>query len=320
MDVHFEKNNDEKKLKINSSDKKNNVKNQNDIDFILKKIEKLEDENKKLKEMVLNPSTHRRIDILRPDYIFSVIIPCLMAIYFNHLNILHHLDIIFAFALYAFTGNTLNDMIDAKNPSEVETVYRVQGYHWKEIGTIGVISFAFGTMFFIRTIKEHPINLVLLIIIVFMVVVYCIKKNIPIINQILLGASHVFFPYIMIKIDANSSPILTSGEWFLMLAFFSYAFTGQIVHEIIDGDSITKFSLRTQQLIVIVSSIITIVLGIFAMYILDNIYFFPLILIPIGSIYTFRHPTRSTKGVKDVGLILGNVILIYFLGLIIIYS
>jgi hypothetical protein len=258
----------------------------------------------------------RRINLLRLDYVFSVVVPCLMAIYINDFNLVDHLDIIMGFTLYAIVGNTLNDMIDAKDPHEEETIERVAGFHWKEIATVAITAFLFGSMMFVRTIQEHPQNAILLVAIIVMVVVYCLKKNLPIINQILLGVSHVFLPYLMIKIDGNANPILNENEWILMMTFFSFAFTGQIVHEIIDGDSITKFSLRTQQLVVIVSSVVTMVMGFFALSIAD-IYFLPFIFIPIGSIYTFRKPTHSTKGVKDAGIILGNIILFYFLVLII---
>ena len=94
-------------------------------------------------------------------------------------------------------------------------------------------------------------------------------------------------------------------------------FAGQVVHEIIDGDAIARFSLKFQQRVVIISSSITILLGLIVIFQLKDAYFLPLALIPIGSIYTFRQPTKSTQGVKDVGIIMGNIILFYFLVLII---
>jgi 4-hydroxybenzoate polyprenyltransferase len=239
----------------------------------------------------------------------------LIAVYINHLTILPHLDIFIGFFFYAITGNTLNDALDARNPKEVETIERIQGYHWKEIATIAIVCFIFGTMMFVRTISQHPLNGLLLAGSVIMVIIYCLKKDIPIFNQILLGISHVVLPYLMIKVDANTNPLISSTEWFGLFVFFAFAYTGQIVHEAIDGDSITRFSLKTQQIVIITSSCITFILGIIAVYLL-NFYFLPFVFIPIGSIYTFRYPTHSTKGVKDVGIILGNVIMIYFLVLI----
>jgi hypothetical protein len=103
-----------------------------------------------------------------------------------------------------------------------------------------------------------------------------------------------------------------------MITFFSFAFTGQVVHEIIDRDSISRLSLKAQQLTVIISSIITIIVGIIAVIVTQLVYFIPFCLIPIGSIYTFRKPTTSSRGVKDVGIILGNIIMVYLLVLILV--
>jgi hypothetical protein len=260
----------------------------------------------------------RRLDLLRLGYTFSVLIPCILPIYLFNLIPWNYLDIIFGFFFYAITGNTLNDVIDARNPEEIETIERIKGFTWKEILSISVLSFAFGTMLFVRTIRENWINGVILGIIIILVVVYCLEKRIPIINQILLGVSHVFLPYLMIKIDSGVIPIISGEEWFLMGTFFAFAFTGQIVHEAVDGDAITRFSLKIQQIVVIISSVATIGVGIGAIIVLEDIYFIPFCIIPLGSIYVFRKPKKPKPGVKDVGIILGNIILLYFLVLILV--
>ena len=53
-----------------------------------------------------------RIEVLRLDYLFSVILPCLLAIYINHLHIIDYLDIIFGWGFLGITGNLLNDIKD----------------------------------------------------------------------------------------------------------------------------------------------------------------------------------------------------------------
>lgn len=259
---------------------------------------------------------NRRLELLRLDYMFAVIVPCLMAIYYGNLNFWQHIDIVAGFGFYAIAGNTLNDILDARNPSETETIERIKGFRVKEIATLSIISFFIGTMLFIRTIKEHWINGVILAVIIAMVGFYCLKKIYPIINQIFLGASHVILPYLIIKIDADAKPLLSPGEWCLVITFFSFAVTAQIVHEIIDGDAIIKYPPRLQQLIVLTGSSFTIAMGIITIVVLKDIYFLPLIIVPIGMIYAFRKPTRSTKGVKDVGIIVGNLMMVYFLILI----
>lgn len=263
-------------------------------------------------------SVSRRLDLLRLGYTFSVLVPCLLAIYLWNLVPWDYLDIIFGFFFYAITGNALNDLIDAQNPQEVETIERIKGFTWKEILSISILSFIFGSMLFVRAIIENWVNGVVLGIIILLVIVYCFQKRIPIVNQIFLGISHVFLPYLMIKIDSGLTPIIDPREWFLMITFFTFAFTGQVVHETIDGDAITRFSLKVQQIIVIISSIITIGVGIGTIIVLKDIFFIPFCLIPIGSIYVFRKPEKPKQGVKDVGIILGNIILLYFLVLIII--
>lgn len=268
-------------------------------------------------KLIQRPGTSRRVGLLRLDYTFSVVVPCLIAIYFNNYRIANHMDIIIGFIFYAITGNTLNDMIDARDPDDKETRIRIQGFHWKEIAVVALMGFLFGSMFFIRTVIENWQNGLILGIIISLVVIYCFKKEIPIINQILLGVSHVFLPYLMMKIDAGADPLINSQEWFMMFNFFCYAFSGQIVHEIIDGDAITRFSYKTQQWTVIISSSLTIVFGVLAIVVMEDIYLIPFAFIPVGAIYTFRKPTKSTKGVKDVGIILGNIIMFYLLFLIV---
>ena len=240
----------------------------------------------------------------------------LIAIYLNSLNPFVHLDILLGFTFLAITGNTWNDVVDMRHPEEEETISRVEGYHPREIFTIGLASFVLGMTLLMRTAFAYPINGVLLVIIILMVLVYIKFKQIPIINQVLLGASHIVLPYFIIKNDAQL-PLMSELEWILMFTFFAFAITGQLVHEVIDGDAITKaLSLKQCQIIIWISSIVTIVLAFWAFIIIQNFYFIPFMLFPIGTMFTFRAPTESTKGVKDVGILIGNFLLLYFICLI----
>ena len=216
-----------------------------------------------------------RFGLLRLDYTYSVILPMLIAIYFNKLNPFLHIDILAGFFFLAITGNTWNDVIDMKDPNEVETLKRVEGYHPKEIFTIGFVSLILGISLLLRTCLEHSINAILLIIIIAMVLLYCKwLKPIPFINQILLATSHILLPYFMIKIDAGIALINTLGELFLLLAFLTFAITGQFIHEIIDSDAIAKhFNLKQCRLIVLFSSLISFILGIWAFILIQHYYF-----------------------------------------------
>ena len=164
----------------------------------------------------------------------------------------------------------------------------------------------------------HAINLLLLAIIIAGVIFYCFKKNIPVFNQLILATSHVLLPYLIIKVDSDIYPFLSPAEGLLLTCFLFNAITGQIVHDIIDEDSISRYSLKTQQMIVIFFSVISLFSGILTFVFLMDFYLVPIILVPLGIIYTFRKPTRSRKGVKDVGIIIGNIILAYFVVLSII--
>ncbi len=244
----------------------------------------------------------------------------LLAIFVNNLNPFEHLDIILGFFFLAITGNTWNDAIDMKDPNEKETLERVQGYHPREIFTIGLTTFILGITLLMRTCFEHPLNGVLLFIIIVMVLLYCKwLKPFPIINQILLGASHIFLPYLMIKIDAGLSG-LNFEEWMLIIMFFTFAFTGQVVHEVIDNDAIRKhLSLENCRLVIITASVITLISALWVFFLYPKgykFYFLPFLLFPLGTIFTFRQPTASTKGVKDVGILIGNFLLLYFICLI----
>ena len=73
--------------------------------------------------------------LLRVEYIFSVIIPCLLCIYLNDYDIFSHIWVLAGFAFYAITGNTLNDVIDMKDPNEKETLERVEGYQTEVVDT-----------------------------------------------------------------------------------------------------------------------------------------------------------------------------------------
>lgn len=259
-----------------------------------------------------------RFGLLRLDYTFSVLVPMLIAIYLNNLNPFKHIDILLGFTFLAITGNTWNDVIDMRDPNEIETLRRVEGYHPREIFIIGLVSFILGFSLLLRTCFQNFLNAILLIIVIVMVLIYCKwAKLVPILNLVLLGASHVLLPYFMIKIDAGL-PLMSDNEWILMVIFLTFALTGQLVHETIDKVSSLRkyFSLRQCQILIWIFSIISLILGLWAFIILGEFYFFPFIFLPIGTMYTFRHPTESTQGVKDVGILIGNFLLIYFVCLI----
>ena len=263
--------------------------------------------------------------LLRIEYLFSVIIPCLLAIYLNNFDLADHLWILSGFAFYAITGNTLNDFIDMRDPDEKETLERVKGYSRKEIFVLSLASFALGSACFMNAIVLYPILLIYLIIIIVMVIFYCIFKSLVIINHIILGISHIILPYFIIKINAGSIfmnflPVMSVSEIFILISIAVVAYTGQMLHELIDGDSLSKLSPKMAQIVIWGVSFISLIVGIFMIIITQFFMFFPIIIFPLGIMYIFRKPREDLHGryaLKDIGIILGNLILIYVIILII---
>jgi len=263
--------------------------------------------------------------LLRLEYLFSVLIPCLLSIYLNDYDIIANFWIIAGFGFYAITGNTLNDAIDMKDPNEKETLERVKGYSRKEILVLAIASFLLGTMCFINIILLNPILGVYLTIIVFMVIFYCLFKSLVIINHIILGVSHIILPYFMIKIYAgdvflNIFPEMGLYESLILAAITAVAFTGQMVHEMIDDHSLAKLKPRTSRLVIWVACVISLSIAIISFIITKYLIFLPIVFFPIGIMYIYRKPRMDLLGrtsLKDVGIILGNFMLAYLIVLII---
>ena len=263
--------------------------------------------------------------LLRAEYIFSVIIPCLLCIYLNDYDIKSHIWILSGFVFYAITGNTLNDVIDMKDPNERETLERVEGYTRKEILVISIASFVLGTTCFMNEILENPLLAIYLILIVFMVVFYCFFKSLVIINHIILGISHIVLPWFMIKINARDIvltflPEIELSESLILASIICVAFTGQMVHEMIDGDSLSKLKPKTSQLVIWVACIISLIIAFVSFIITKYIVFIPIVFFPIGITYIFRTPRNNLLGrtsLKDTGILLGNLMLAYIIVLII---
>ncbi|HDZ17538.1 MAG TPA: hypothetical protein ENI29_08795 [bacterium] len=260
-------------------------------------------------------------NLLRLEYLFSVLMPCFLAIYMNNYELSAHIWILAGFAFYAITGNTLNDAIDMKDPREKETLERVAGFHRKEILVLSIASFMLGTASFLNNIIVNPpevpdpVLAIYLVIIVVLVVFYIKFKSLVIINQIILGISHIFLPWFMIKINAGDTfmyflPALPLDEWLLLGTIASVAFTGQMLHELIDGDSLAQLSPKKSQLVIWIASLISLAIAITSFMFTRLLIFLPIVLFPIGIMYIFRKPRSNLLGqtsLKDTGIILGNL-------------
>jgi len=129
----------------------------------------------------------------------------------------------------------------------------------------------------------------------------------------------------MIKINAGDIalfffPNLALSELLVLLSIASVGYTGQMLHELIDGDSLSRLSPKMSQLVIWITSWISIVIIILSLVFTQNIIFLPIIFFPFGILYIFRKPRTDLLGrttLKDVGIILGNLILIYIIVLIV---
>lgn len=261
----------------------------------------------------------KRIELLRLDYLFAVLVPAIIAIYYNELNLLANLGILIAFSFFGISGNIINDVFDRNNPKDMEAQERTEGYKLKELIAIAVASAVFGGSLLVRPIQDSILVLYFALIAIVLVLIYCWQKQIPIFNQILLAVSHIIMPYLIIKAyNGLISPLLTNSEFIMLMALVIFAVSGQSVHEIIDEDAISIFTLRTQQLVVIISAILSILIGAIAIVLMQRYILFGLLIIPLFIIYSFRKPKKSRKSIKDTGILMGNLVLVYFLTLTVI--
>ncbi|HUX98488.1 MAG TPA: hypothetical protein VMV49_02925 [Candidatus Deferrimicrobium sp.] len=248
-----------------------------------------------------------RFDLLRIDYLFSVIVPCLLAVYLNGLDILKYLGIIFGWSFIGITGNLLNDAIDKDRDID---------YTSKELGTVALVSFILGITLMISTFISTPITLVFALTSISLVIGYCVKlKKYAISNKFVLVFSHIVFPYLMIRIQEPPT-LISMGEILLLAAFLAFSFSGQVIHEAIDREAFQSFSQRAIQVIVQIASILTIIFGVLAIILLKNFYLFPFIVVPLGPMYIYRKPRVPGPHVKDVGIIIGNLVMVYLVILI----
>jgi len=129
----------------------------------------------------------------------------------------------------------------------------------------------------------------------------------------------------MIKINGgdvfmNVFPNMELNESLILAAIIAVAFTGQMVHEMIDGDSLAKLKPKTSRLVIWVACIISLSISIISFIITLEIIFLPIVFFPLGIMYIYRKPRTDLMGrtsLKDIGIILGNLMLFYLLILII---
>jgi hypothetical protein len=129
----------------------------------------------------------------------------------------------------------------------------------------------------------------------------------------------------MIKVNAgdiimNFFPAMELNEWLILASIISVAFTGQMVHEMIDGDSLSKLKPNVSQIVILIASIISLIVISISFIITQYLIFLPIVFFPFGIMYIFRKPRNDLLGrssLKDTGIILGNLMFAFVIIMII---
>ncbi len=243
-----------------------------------------------------------RWQVLRLDYLFSVIVPCLIAVYVNGLALGDHLMTIAGWAFLGIAGNIINDMVDKDRDLGMD-------WHSKELAAIALGAIMLGFLCLSRAVITNVLNLVWIAIAVVLILAYCFKlKKIPVASSLVQVLAEIPMPYFTVHVP-------TSGEeWLWLLAVYEFGVLGQIVHEAVDRESISHFSTRAVRAIVAFFSAVLMATGAFLFLISLDVTILPFTFVPLSTMYIFRSPTViPAKNIKDVGIIMGNLFMAYFL-------
>lgn len=257
--------------------------------------------------MDLSRSTAHRWGVLRLDYLFAVIIPCLIALYVTHsdaLGFLGHLRIIVGWGFLGIAGNVINDIVDKD---------RDLNWNTKELAAIAIGSLVLSFLCFASAIASNPETIIFIATAIGLVFVYCIGlKKIPLASSFVQVFAEVCLPYFSIHLP--SSPV----EWLWLVSLFFFSVLSQFIHEAIDKEATaSRFSPNKIRIIVFIFSGLTLAFGSILFLLTFDINILPVAFVPFAVIYIFRTPRIApATNIKSIGIILGNFFMLYFLILI----
>ena len=245
---------------------------------------------------------------LRLEYLFSVLTSVLLAIYINNLEIINYIKFIGGWIFFGICGNLLNDIKDQDRSLE---------FSKNQLIAFFLISFLFGFLLMIESFIYNILNLIFFFTSAILVVLYCFKiKKYAIINKFVLVSSHIVFPYLMVKIPNISEPTIF-GQINIILGVFMFSIAGQIIHEISDQEAFRKYQIKLSRFVILIFSFISIIFCLVGTFLLFDLYLLPLITIPIGILFLFRKQITPKNVHKRAGILVGNLLMIYFLFLLI---
>lgn len=248
------------------------------------------------------------IKTLRVDYLFSVIVPVLLAVYINDLIIFNYIKLIGGWIFIGIAGNLLNDAID----QDRELIFTRN-----HLLSMFLISLCIGILLMLDTFISSLFDLMLFSIAAILVVLYCVKlKKYPIINKFVLVFSHIIIPYLIVKFPIYTDPLFWS-EIFVLVGIFFFGFAAQVIHEVSDEEAFKKYANKSTRIIIILFSVISIIFSTITVILLYDIYLIPLIFPSIGMIILYRRTTTPSTVHKKAGILVGNLLLFYFIFLVV---
>ncbi|MEX2684630.1 MAG: UbiA family prenyltransferase [Candidatus Sigynarchaeota archaeon] len=253
-------------------------------------------------------TTHSRWEAIRLDYLFVVVIPCLIALYANKsdpgFTILDHLKTILGWAFLAVAGNVINDIVDKD---------RDTGWRAKELAAIAMGSICLALLCFVDAVAINLLNALWIGTAMVLVAVYNFgMKRIPLASGFVQVFAEICMPFFTIHVPDD--PV----EWLWLASLYLFGVLSQFMHEALDRDALARrFSPARVRSIVILFSIFTLVSGLVLFILSRDFNIVPIAFVPLACIYIYRVPRASAGNIKSIGIILGNFFMVYFIVLLV---
>jgi 4-hydroxybenzoate polyprenyltransferase len=249
-----------------------------------------------------------RWSAVRLDYLFVVIIPCLVALYTNNsmvgFTILGHLKTILGWIFLGIAGNVINDMVDKD---------RDTGWNTKELGAVALGSVTLALLCFLDAVAANPLNAVWIATAIGLILVYNLgMKRIPLASGFVQVFAEICMPFFTIHVPDDLA------EWLWLVALYLFGVLSQFMHEALDRDALAqRFTPARVRAVVVLFSVLTLVAGFALLFLTGDVNILPFAFVPAACIYIFRVPRGSSGNIKSVGIVLGNFFMVYFVVLLV---
>ncbi len=253
-------------------------------------------------------TTGNRWSAVRLDYLFVVVIPCLIALYTNRIlpgfTLLDHLKTILGWVFLGIAGNVINDIVDKD---------RITGWRGKELGAVALGSIFLALLCFTETVATNPLKAAWIATAISLILVYNLgMKRIPLVSGFVQVFAEICMPFFTIHVPDDTA------EWLWLASLYLFGVLSQFMHEALDRDALAqRFTPARVRTIVILSSVLTLAAGFVLLFITGDVNILPFAFVPAACIYIFRVPRASSGNIKSVGIILGNFFMVYFVVLLV---